>query len=86
MSEPEIHDPGNTERIDRIYVFMSIDDEGKNGIVAEILPGLGSTQLITGSPKGVEIMKKVAQDVAKRTGKPIGMFGFKRETQLWQTK
>jgi hypothetical protein len=84
MSEPIIHDPGN-ERIDRVYVFLSIDDEGRNGIVAEVLHGLGSTPLVTASPKTAEVMKTLAQDVAKRTGKTVGMFAFRRETQLWQS-
>jgi hypothetical protein len=86
MSDLIIHDPGNEERIDRVYVFMSIDDEGRNGIVAEVLPGKGTTPLVTASLKGVEIMKKLAQQVAERTGKPVGMFAFRRETQLWQTE
>lgn len=86
MSEPIIHDPGNTERIERLYAFMSIDDEGKNGVVASILPGLGSTPLVTGSRKTVELMKPLAQEIAARTGKPVGLFAFRRETQLWQTE
>ena len=48
MSDPVIHDPGNEEKIDRLYAFLSIDDQGRNGIVASILPGLGSTPLVTG--------------------------------------
>jgi hypothetical protein len=83
--EPLIHSPDNVERIDRLYVFLSIDDEGKNGIVAEILPVLGSTPLVTASLYIAETMKTLAQDVAKRTGKTVGMFAFRRETQLWQT-
>jgi hypothetical protein len=85
MSEPLIHDPGNENRIDRVYVFLSIDDEGANGIVADVLPHLGSTPLATASPHTAETMKKLAQDVAKRTGKTVGMFAFRRETQLWQS-
>jgi hypothetical protein len=84
MSEPLIHDPGNENRIDRVYVFLSIDDEGANGIVADVLPHLGSTPLVTASPHTAETMK-LAQDVAKRTGKTVGMFAFRRETQLWQS-
>jgi hypothetical protein len=83
--EPIIHDPGNVARIDEVYVFMSIDDEGRNGIVAELLVPLGTVQLATGSLKAVELMKPLAQKVAERTGKPVGMFRFKRDAQLWQT-
>lgn len=51
MSEPVLHDPGNDKKIEEVFVFMSIDDQGRNGIVASILPGLGSTPLVTASPK-----------------------------------
>ena len=93
MSDPIIHDPGNDRRIDRLYVFMSIDEQGRNGIVASILPGLGSTPLITGSPKAAEYMKGLAQQVADKTGKAVGLFVFTRDAeadparaQLWQSK
>ena len=86
MSEPEIHDPGNERRIDRVYVFMSIDDQGMNGIVASILPALAAAgPLVTGSLGVAEYMKGLAQEVADKTGKPVGMFAFRRETQLWQS-
>jgi len=85
VSEPLIHDPGNETEIEFLYAFMSIDDKGRHGVVAEILPGLGSTPLVTGSPKAVEYLKPVAQRVAKRTGKKVGLFAFKRSHQLWQS-
>ena len=86
MSEPEIHDPGNTERLDRLYVFMSIDDEGNNGIVASIIPAIAAAgPLVTSSLGVAEYMKGLAQEVADKTGKPVGMFAFRRETQLWQS-
>ena len=37
-----IHDPGNETQIGEVLVFMSIDDKGRNGIVASIIPGLCS--------------------------------------------
>jgi hypothetical protein len=85
MSEPIIHDPGNTHEIDEVYVFMSIDEQGRNGIVASILPRLGSTPLVTASEKVIAPMKAIAQEVAERTGKPVGLFLFKRIGQLWQS-
>lgn len=85
MSEPLIHDPGNTQQIDEIFVFMSIDEQGRHGVVAEILPDLGSTPLVTGSLKAVELMKPIAQRLAKRTGKTVGLFRFTRGAQLWQS-
>jgi hypothetical protein len=82
-----ILDPGNESRLDRLYVFLSIDGEGANGIVGGPMPGLGNfVQFVTASPEVVELMKKMAEELARRTGKPVGMFAFRRETQLWQTE
>jgi hypothetical protein len=85
MTEPLIHDPGNDTQIGEVFVFMSIDEKGRNGIVASILPGLGSTPLVTASPRVAETMKKLAAEVARRTGKPVGMFRFVREGMIWKT-
>jgi hypothetical protein len=84
--EPLIHDPGNEARIETVYVFLSIDDEGRNGIVASILPGLGSTPLVTGSRATAHKMIPIAQEVARRTGKKVGLFMFERgarDEPLW---
>lgn len=87
MSEPLIHDPGNEEKIDRLYAFLSIDGEGRNGIVAEILPGLGSTPLVTGKRSVAKSMIPLAEKIAARTGKPIRLFVFQRVEyyDLWRS-
>jgi hypothetical protein len=85
MSDPIIHDPGNETEIDTLYAFMSIDEKGRHGIVAEMIPGLGTTTLIFGSRKNAHKMMPFAQKVAERTGKPVGLFAFKRSHQLWQS-
>jgi hypothetical protein len=85
MSDPILHDPGNETEIDTLYAFMSIDAEGRHGIVAEMIPGLGTTTLVFGSPNVAEKMKPLAQKVARKTGKRVGLFRFKREAQLWQS-
>jgi hypothetical protein len=79
--------PPNEAKIQRLYAFMSIDKDGNNGIVASILPGLGSTPLVTGSRTAVDLMIPVAQRVAKKTGVTIGLFAFRRESgeELWRS-
>jgi hypothetical protein len=84
--ETLIHDPGNETQIGEVFVFMSIDDKGRNGIVASVLQGLGSTPLVTGSAKTAEKMKPLAEEVARETGKPVGMFRFVREGMVWKTQ
>lgn len=80
-----IHDPGNETKIERLYAFMSVDTQGRNGIVASILPGLGSTPMVTGSRRIAHKMIPIAEALAKSTGRTIGLFAFERQTQLWQS-
>jgi hypothetical protein len=83
-----IHDPGNDAKIERLYAFLSVDGEGRNGVVAEILPGLGSTPLVTGSRKVAHSMIPIAQKVADRTGRTVGLFAFARVEgeELWRSE
>ena len=46
---------------------------------------MGSTPLVTASHRLAEMMKPLAQHVADKTGKPVGLFAFKRSHQLWQS-
>jgi len=85
MSEPTIHDPGNETEIEFVYAFMSIDEQGRHGIVAEILPGMGMTPLVFGKRELAHRMIPLAQQIADKTGKAVGLFAFKRSHQLWQS-
>jgi hypothetical protein len=74
----EIHDPGNEIDITDLYVFLSVDEQGRKGICGHIIPDLGSTPLVTGQPRVVEMMKGFAREISQRT--------FKRAPDvLWQT-
>jgi hypothetical protein len=82
----EIHDPGNEIDIADLFVFLSVDEQGRKGICAHILPNLGSTPLITGQPRVVEMMKDIARQLSEATGKNIQLYRFKRNPDvLWQT-
>ena len=83
---PPLHDPGNDHAIDELFVFMSIDDQGRHGILGGMMAGMGSIPLITGEAKIVEMMKPIAESVAKRSGKNVGLFKFKRDELIWETK
>jgi len=86
MSEPILHTPNNETEIDTLYAFLSIDEQGRNGVVAEMIPGLGTTTLVSASPNVAEKMKPLAQQIARKTGKRVGLFRFKREAQVWWTE
>lgn len=79
------HAPPNERDLDDLFVFLSVDDNGMRGIVAEFLPGLGSTQFFTGSPKAAEFFKGAAKAIAERTGKRIVMYQFRRGEELWSS-
>jgi hypothetical protein len=82
----EIHDPGNEIDITDLFVFLSVDEQGRKGICAHIMPNLGSTPLITGQPRVVEMMKGMARELSQQTGKNIQLYRFKRAPDvLWQT-
>ena len=71
-----IHAPPNERTLDELFVFCSIEENGLRGIVANVIPGLGSTPFVTGSPLALEYMKKMAPIVAKKTGKRIELYKY----------
>lgn len=77
------HDPGNRDKLETIYVFLSVDDHGNRGICATIMPGLGSTPLVTGSLKVVEAWKAAAAELAAMTGKKIELRQFNIGEKIW---
>ena len=77
-----IHDPENVRAIDDLYVFLSIDEQGRHGILGAILPGIGTTPLVTGSPTVAEAMKAKAREIAQRTDKRVGLFRFTRAEMM----
>lgn len=80
-----VHAPPNERQLDELYAFCSIDDDGNRGIVAWILPQLGSTPFVTGSPIAMEAMKRQAPEIARLTGKRIVLYKFRRGDALWST-
>jgi hypothetical protein len=82
----KVHNPPNDRELDELYVFMSVDDNGMRGIVASLVPALGASgPLVTGSLGVAEYFKGLAEQVARRTGKRIVMYRFRRGEELWST-
>jgi hypothetical protein len=83
-----IHVAPNEERINTLYAYLSIDEEGKNGICAHVIDRLGSTPLVTSKRRIAEQMRPLAKLCAKETGKRIGLFEFKRSafSPIWETQ
>lgn len=81
----EIHNPTNEIVIDELFAFMTEDAKGFNGIVAHVLPDLGTTPLVTGSRRTAEKMKPVAEAAARLSGQRVHLFRFKREGEMWRS-
>ena len=83
-----VHMPPNEDRIDTVYAYLSIDEEGKNGICAHVLERIGSTPLVTSKRRIAKQMQPLAEMCAKETGKRIGLFVFDRRAgePLWEIK
>lgn len=83
----EIHDPGNTEKKGKIYAFVSVDDNGMEGLLGfKTLTG-EYVPLITGSDSTAEVMKGPAEEISRATGKQVRLVTFARTDEvLWETK
>jgi hypothetical protein len=82
----KIHKPPNERVIDVVYVGLSEDSEGKNGIVAAFAPGIGATVMVTGSEKVLEFFKDQALTMAKQFDKPIKIYQFTRAECIFDTE
>lgn len=67
--------PGNEKPIDQIFAFVSVDAEGKEGICGMPLNG-ANWAMVTSKPETVELMRKAAREISKRTGKPVRLMRF----------
>lgn len=76
------HTPKNTERLEQLYAWVSVDDGGE-GIVAGNVPGFGWTPLVTGSYENALRMGKAAKQVEQATGKRIRLLKFTGRIEVY---
>ncbi len=58
-----------TGQISELHAWLATHEDGTEGIIASILPGLGSTPLVTSKRQVAERMEGLAREAA-RTGMP----------------
>lgn len=77
-------DPPNTSlRIAQIWAFVSIDDEGNEGVCAAQLMGAGScVPLIAADEARLESLRPIAAQIAKLTNKTIKLVKFYRREDV----
>lgn len=75
MSEEVIvHNPENTLRqIDELYVFVSIDKGGREGLCGAPIPGHPGTMPLVTTDKGLvdRVMMPIAREMGKITDKKV---------------
>jgi hypothetical protein len=74
---PVLHDPGNyMGRIEKLWVFLSVDDGGE-GICGAPIPGLGPVvPLVFSDVRRLDLLRKAAQLVARQSSKVIRLAKF----------
>jgi len=74
-----IHDPDNEHAINELWVVVSVDDQGNEGICAHVFPELGPTPLITGEPRMLEHFRQLAGEISGLTGKNLRLAHYTRD-------
>jgi hypothetical protein len=63
--------------ITKVHAWIVIDDDGTEGIAGVMLPTMGMTPLMCGDmPGAVAAMDRMAQEVARETGKDVHHYVF----------
>lgn len=82
----EIHTPPNEKVIGYVYVGLSEDEQGRNGIVAAFTPGIGGAPMVTASEKVLDHFKAQANDLARMVGRRIKIYRFIRVECIYDTE
>ena len=80
-----LHDPKNTFVIENVWVFVSRDEEGNEGVIAA---PVGDTLMpfVAADPKRIESLRPMAQHLAKMTKKKIHLVKFSQRTEIEEIK
>lgn len=73
-----VHDPGNTKPIDCIYIVLSVDDQGREGIVGTPLP------MVTSEPRLAAKMFAMAKYMKSETAKQVRLAKFSEKKVVEQ--
>jgi hypothetical protein len=73
-----IDDVENSAPIDELYAYISIDELGHEGILAQVIPGVGVAPFVTGSKSVLDKMRPFARAAAAagRSSKRIRLVRF----------
>jgi hypothetical protein len=72
-----VESPPNTQpRIDEMWVYVSIDSDGNEGVVGSYVPGSGWVPLMATDPQRLELIRPMALAVARQSGMRIRLVKF----------
>lgn len=74
MAHSKIHDPGNTHKIDTIYVWLSVDENDLEGIIA-----FDNMPLFSSEKELVESVRARVEKLIAITGKKAILVEFARK-------
>lgn len=83
MSYTKIHNPPNEAPLQKIWVWVSVDDNGNEGIVATGIEdvrtgGIQHFPLVTGKASRVPEFDRLAEKISKEGGKKVVKAEFVR--------
>jgi hypothetical protein len=70
-----IHSPKNLHPVKELFVVLSHEDDGTEGIVAHIQGGMVHP-LVTGEQQHLTVFKRIASSLAKKSGKETRLCRF----------
>lgn len=80
-----IHDPKNHMKIDAVWVFISQDEDGNEGIVATSVPIKNGTMmlpLVAADEARLQDLKKISKEIERKTKKKIKLIKFTTREDL----
>lgn len=81
MKKPVVHSPPNEAPISELYVVLSVEKNGNEGICGYDT-GLGLMPLVAGYERMLPMMRRMAAEVAKHTGKRLVLVKFTGREQI----
>jgi hypothetical protein len=71
-----VHTSPNKLVIHELYAYVSVDEEGNEGVLAHYVPPLGNVPLVGADMDRMMSYKPYALEIAKLTGMPVRLLKF----------
>lgn len=82
-----VHCPPNTLlRIDKLWAYVSKDEQGNEGLCAATSPGGMLLPLIAADPARLESIKAIAEQLAEITGRTLVLIELSTRTDVREIK